>query len=154
MCEWRYLCPNRFPWRWSPICLCLSSRWVVTVFKINGIKTGIGFKIFLNDRNQGFTGLTCQFLLQNTDYCKPNPCKNGGTCINLGSSNTGSSYACVCPAGSLLFQDKLWIESERTFFAGKKRIYRPSVYRSDPEKWSVQAESMRKRGNMHKLGEF
>ena len=41
----------------------------------------------------GFTGSSC---LTDIDECTPNPCQNGGTCID--GSN---SFACQCPPGHI-----------------------------------------------------
>ena len=40
----------------------------------------------------GFTGAHCSVQI---DYCKPNPCQDGGTCV-LGS---GGLYSCYCRVG-------------------------------------------------------
>lgn len=41
----------------------------------------------------GFSGSQCE---NRTDYCVPDPCQNGGTCINRLERNT---FSCECPAG-------------------------------------------------------
>jgi hypothetical protein len=55
----------------------------------------------------GYTGKYCEYkatdgsmsnggLGKRQDFCSPNPCQNGGTCVTLGD---GHDFLCLCPPG-------------------------------------------------------
>lgn len=41
--------------------------------------------------NHGYTGSVCEVVINN---CEPNPCSNGGTCINM-----ADDFQCECDEG-------------------------------------------------------
>lgn len=63
---------------------------------------------------EGFTGKLCEKLLIDKDYCKSNPCKNGGICYNL-----VNGYRCHCSKGHIGGQCNREIKTTKSTTQGR-----------------------------------